>query len=153
MVERFLTFIPIAHTGASLTTTVLTFLNKCCIDIKNLQEQSIHNASNMSRRYNGLQAHIKIINNHAHYIPCAACSLNLVGVCAVENCITATPFFEFVTTLYTFFSASTQLWKVMLKYLQYEDSEGQQGSACYKVVSRVDATKPLSRSYSFQKAH
>ena len=82
VVERFLTFIPIeSHTGEALATTVLKFLNKCDIDIKNLRGQSYDNAANMSGRYNGLQAHICQINPLAHYIPCAAHSLNLVGFC------------------------------------------------------------------------
>ena len=63
VVERFLTFIPIAsHTGEALAITVLTFLNKCGIKIKNLRGQSYDNAANMSGCYNGLQAHIARIN-------------------------------------------------------------------------------------------
>lgn len=33
----------------------------------------------------GLQAHIANVNHLAYYIPCAAHSLNLVGVSAVES--------------------------------------------------------------------
>ena len=38
----------------------------------------------ISGRYNGLQAHLKILNPVMHYIPCRAHSLNLVGVNAIE---------------------------------------------------------------------
>ena len=49
VVERFLTFIPItSHTGEALAATVLNFLNKCGIEIKNLRGQSYDNAANMS---------------------------------------------------------------------------------------------------------
>ena len=47
------------------------------------------------------------INPLALYVPCAAHSLNLIGVCAVESCVEATNFFSLVQKLFTFFSAST----------------------------------------------
>ena len=104
VVERFLTFIPIeSHTGEALATTVLKFLNKCDTDIKYLRGQSYDNAANMSRRYNGLQAHICQINPLAHYIPCAAHSLNLVGVSAAETCVNVLSFFGLVQKLFNFF--------------------------------------------------
>ncbi|GFT30882.1 zinc finger MYM-type protein 1 [Trichonephila clavipes] len=57
LVERFLTFFPIkSYAGEALASTVLTFLNKCRIDI--IRGQSYDNAANMSGCYNGLQAHI-----------------------------------------------------------------------------------------------
>ncbi|GFS50181.1 zinc finger MYM-type protein 1, partial [Trichonephila inaurata madagascariensis] len=68
--DRFLAFLPIkSPTGEALASTVLTFLKKCNIDIKNLREQSYDNAANMSECYNGLQAHSLKINQLAHYIP------------------------------------------------------------------------------------
>lgn len=67
VVERFLTFISIfSHTGEKLAETILTYLNKCGIEIKDLRGQSYDNAANMSGRYNGLQAHITKINKLAH---------------------------------------------------------------------------------------
>lgn len=39
----------------------------------------------MSGYYTGLQARIKSENNEADYVPCAAHSLNLVGVFAAKN--------------------------------------------------------------------
>lgn len=61
--ERFLTFIPVAsHSGEALVKTVLAFLNKYDIGIKNLRGQSYKKAPNMAGCYNGLQAHIAKIN-------------------------------------------------------------------------------------------
>lgn len=159
VVERFLTFIAISsHTGAALATTVLNFLNQCGINIKNCRGQSYDNAANMAGCYNGLQAHIMKVNPRAHYIPCAAHSLNLVGVCAAESCIGATSFFGLVNTLYTFFSLSTYRWGVMLKYLKDEVDDCQGSTLVVKRANttrwcaRADATKALSRGYSsFQK--
>lgn len=158
--ERFLTFIQIiSHTGEALSKTVVNFLNKCDIDIKNLRGQSYDNAANMSGRYNGLQAHISQINPLAYYIPCAAHSLNLVGVCAVQSCVGAISFFGLVQATYNFFSASTYRWSIMLKYLQDNDEKQQGSTLVLKRVTdtrwcaRADATKALSQGYSqFQKA-
>jgi hypothetical protein len=156
VMERFLTFIPIeSHTGEALATTVLKFLNKCDIDIKNLRGQSYDNAANMSGRYNGLQAHICQINPLAHYIPCAAHSLNLVGVSAAETCVNALSFFALVQKLFNFFSASTSRWAVMSKCLENEAGSGLvlKRVTGTRWCERADATKALSYGYSsFQKA-
>jgi len=56
VVERFLTFISIkSHSGEELAKTILTYLIKCGIEIKDLRGQSYDNAANMSGRYNGLK--------------------------------------------------------------------------------------------------
>ena len=104
VVERFRTFIPIeSHKGEALATTVLKFLNECDIDINNLRGQSYDNAANMLGCYNRLQVHICQINPFAHYIPCAAHSLNLVGVSAAETCVKALSFFDLSKNCLTFF--------------------------------------------------
>ena len=156
VVERFLTFIPIeSHTGEALATTVLKFLNKCDIDIKNLRGQSYDNAANILGCYNGLQAHICQINPLAHYISCAEHALNLVGVSAAETCVKALSFFGLVQKLFNYFSASTTRWVIMSKCL-----ENEAGSELFlkrmsgtRWCERVDVTKVLSYGYrNFQKA-
>ena len=156
VVERFLIFDPIeSHTGEALATTVLKFLNKCDIDINNLRGQSYDNAANMSGCYNGLQVHIYQINPLAHYIPCAAHSLNLVGVSAAESCVKTLSFFGLVQKLFIFFSASTIRWAIMSNCLENEAGSG----LFLKRVTGTrwsewaDATKALSYGDSnFQKA-
>ena len=69
----------------------------------NCRGQNYDNASNMSGRYNGLQARIKQVNQFAEYISCFAHSLNLVGKCAAECCEEANIFFAFFQNIYTFF--------------------------------------------------
>ena len=67
VVEQFLTFIPIAsHTGEALANIVLEFFEQIGIHVANLRGQSYDNASNMSGRYKGLQAHILGINHLVH---------------------------------------------------------------------------------------
>ncbi|GBP70482.1 Zinc finger MYM-type protein 1 [Eumeta japonica] len=157
--ERFLKFLLIQnHKGEELATEILNFC-QYNIDVRNLRGQSYDNASNMSGCYNGLQVHIKRINHLAHYVPCAAHSLNLVGVRAAESCVGAISFFGFVQALYNFFSASTHRWAIMLKHLEKGDERKQDSSLVLKRVSdtrwcaRADATKALANGYnSFQKA-
>ena len=80
------------------------------------------------------------------YVPCAAHSLNLIGVCAVESRVEATNFFSLVQKLFTFFSASTSSWGILVQY-----REG--GKRVLKCLSdtrwsaRAEATKALSEGY------
>jgi hypothetical protein len=109
----------------------------------------------MSGCYNDLHAHICEINPLAHYIPCAARSLNLVGISAPESGVNAISFFGLVQKLFNFFSASTQRWALMSEYFEKR-------SWLYPLLKRVTATrwcaganvtKALSHSYSsFHKA-
>lgn len=48
--------------------------------------QSYDSASNMSGKYQELQAQIKKINPLAEYVPCSAYCLNIVGPCAAVYC-------------------------------------------------------------------
>ncbi|XP_039315251.1 zinc finger MYM-type protein 1-like [Solenopsis invicta] len=117
-VERFLKFIPIyGHDAENLCEVVIKFLNENDISISNCRGQSYDNAANMARRYNGLQARINDINSLAFFIPCSAHSLNLVGVQAAESTEEVCKYFDFVQNLYTFFSASTHRWAVLIRAL------------------------------------
>ena len=86
VVERFIAFEPIhSHTGSSLAECVQKMVSDLGLDLSDCYGQAYNNASNMSGKYNGLQAHLKRQNPLIHYIPCAARSLNLLGVNRVEN--------------------------------------------------------------------
>ena len=120
VIERFLHFIPIAsHTREALANIVLKFFEQVGIDVANIRRQSYDNASNMSGCYTGM-LQISSFNNLAHYIPCIAHSLNLVGVRAVKSCTGTVSFFALIQKLYNFFSGSTHRWSVMLQYLKAE---------------------------------
>ncbi|XP_012939138.1 52 kDa repressor of the inhibitor of the protein kinase-like [Aplysia californica] len=80
-VERFIAFIPIeAHDTESLTSEILTALDKFGMELRNCCGQSYDNASNMAGCLSGVQARIKEMNPKASFVPCSAHSLNLVGV-------------------------------------------------------------------------
>lgn len=68
--------------------------------IENCRGQTYDNASNMSGKYKGVQAEIKKKNKLAHYVPCAAHSLNIVGESSVDECVEATSFFGYLQKLY-----------------------------------------------------
>ncbi|XP_063926406.1 uncharacterized protein LOC135139966 [Zophobas morio] len=61
--------------ATTVTDTVDENMNK-----DEVKQISYDNAANMSGKYNGLQARVKEINKFVDYVPCAAHSLNLVGV-------------------------------------------------------------------------
>jgi len=113
-VERFLTFLQLEnHKAETLATNLLQYLEDESINFTDCRGQTYDNASNMSGRYAGMQAHLRKVNPLAFYIPCMAHSLNLVGVCAVDCCKDAVSFFGFVQSFYTFFSASTRRWAIL----------------------------------------
>ena len=68
--------------------------------------QSYGNAAHMSRKYNGNQAILYEKCNVAHYMPCTAHSINLVGKSAA-GCPAAVRFFCLLQNLYTRLVATT----------------------------------------------
>ena len=113
-VERFVTFLDMQdNTGQELAESLLTFLGNHGIDVADCRGQSYDNASNISGKYNGMQAIIRLHCELADYVPCAAHSLNLVGQSAAGYCQLAVGFFDFLQRLYTFFAASTHRRKVL----------------------------------------
>lgn len=69
--------------------------------------QSFDNASNMAgSKYTGVQTRIKNISPMADFVPCAAHSLNLVGVNSIESCIQAVNHFGLIQAVYVFFSST-----------------------------------------------
>ena len=125
-VERYLTFLNMqGHTGKE---SLFEFLKAHDIAIADCRGQSYDNASNMSGKYNGMQAINRQQCNLAEYVPCAAHSLNLVGQTAVGFCTLAIGFFRFLQGLYSFFSASPHRWKVLMEQLSSEAF--QQSNAC-----------------------
>ena len=77
--------------------------------------QAYDNASPMAGIRSGVQCRIKQINSKAIFIPCVNHLLNLTGVHAVALSEHSATFFAVVERVYSFFSASTQRWEVLLK--------------------------------------
>ena len=148
-VERFLRFIHVkcAKTGENLAKIVLDFLKSHGIDISCCRGQSYDNASNMSGKYSGMQSLVLKTNSLAVWVPCAAHSLNLVGVSAVNCCIEAVTFFSFLQHLYNFFSASTHRWQVMVDTLPTGCSVVKRSSDT-RWSAKADATNAFILGYS-----
>ena len=148
--ERFLSFIPIdSHTGKNLFNTIHLFLEENGLSMKNCRGQSYDNAANMSGKYNGLQARVKEINKFADYVPCAAHSLNLVGVEAASVVPDVISYFGVVQQLYVFFSASPHRWNLLNQHAKLPLSV--KGLSQTRWSSRYDAVHASKTSYSRKK--
>jgi len=75
-----------------MASILLNFMQEKGLDIGNCRGQSYDNASNMSGRYNSVQAIMKRECKNAAFIPCCNHSLNLVGDQAVESSCGCTRF-------------------------------------------------------------
>ena len=79
--------------------------------------QSYDNPSTMAGVRTGAQCRIKDINSKAFFISCGNYSLNLAGVHAVGSSEVSETFFAVVEKIYSFFSAFTHRWEVLLKHV------------------------------------
>ncbi|GBN34922.1 Zinc finger MYM-type protein 1 [Araneus ventricosus] len=115
--ERFIDFFTVSDkTGIALSEEILKKIEQEGLDIKNCRGQSYDNGANMAGKYQGVQARISESNPLAKFVPCAAHTLNLVGVNAATAVHEVAGYFGTVNCLYTYFSASTNRWEVLLKY-------------------------------------
>ncbi|KAF0751261.1 zinc finger MYM-type protein 1-like [Aphis craccivora] len=96
-IERFMTFHSIdGHTAEYLSSSIVDLFKNWNLNIKKCVGHSFDNASNMAGKYTGVQARIKNISPMADFVPCAAHSLNLVGVNSIESCTQAVNYFGLV---------------------------------------------------------
>ncbi|XDV19134.1 hypothetical protein PO909_024682, partial [Leuciscus waleckii] len=150
--ERFIKFLPIqSHTGESLCQSVLGVLQDMGIDIGNCRGQCYDNAANMSGVYSGLQARIKQVNPLVECVPCAAHTLNVVGVNSVNCCLETEEFFNLVQTLLHFSSKSTSRWQTITAgLLPYDNQriETLKSLSDTRWSAHAQATKALQQNYS-----
>jgi hypothetical protein len=149
-VERFLTFLNIhSHNALHIEETVVQFMEDNSLSFEYCRGQGYDNASNMSGKYNGLQAKIKALNPLAEFVPCSAHSLNLVIVKSVECNGKVFDFFIFLQELYNFFSASTHRWKLLNDKLNQESVKGLtlKSRSATRWCANAAATKALNQNY------
>ena len=79
--ESFIDFIE-SHQmfGVGLASEITEKLESDGLNLEDCRGQGYDNGSNMSGKYNGVQAVINNLNQLAKYVPCAAHTLNLVGL-------------------------------------------------------------------------
>ncbi|XP_046737115.1 uncharacterized protein LOC124405892 [Diprion similis] len=99
----------------------------------------------MAGKYSGLQARIKERCEFAIFVPCAAHSLNLVGLHAAGCVPEATSLFQLVQKLYNFFSSSTYRWNLLTKCLG--SNKVIKCLSETRRAARADAVGALHRSY------
>ncbi|XP_013782254.1 zinc finger MYM-type protein 1-like [Limulus polyphemus] len=145
-IERFINFVEVhSHKAENFANVVKDVITEN-LDISNLRRQSYDNASNMAGAYSGLQARIEELNKLAHFVPCAAHSINLVGASSTDSCLDAITFFNFLQNLYTFFSSSTHRWDCLVQAIE-------KGGLVVKSLSntrwraRDDAVKAVRNHY------
>lgn len=148
-IERFLQFVPnIGHKGIDMFTTILELFEMYDINIMDCRGQSYDNASNMSGKYIGLQARIKEINPRACFIPCAAHSLNLVGLNASSSCLHAVSYFFFVQEVYNFFSASPHRWELLKTAFKDKQLKVPKSLSATRWSARAQAVEALHKGYT-----
>ena len=87
------------------------------MSIEDCRGQDYDNEANMAGKYKGVQAQISSINGLGSFVPCAAHTLNLVGVHAAEVSPLKVLFFGCVQKIFTFFSNSISRWENLMKEL------------------------------------
>ena len=80
------------------------------------------------------------------FIPCFEHSLNLVGSSSVDCCPAAVKYFDFVQKVYTFFSASTHRWYILLVNLSRHVPVPKRLSDT-RWSSHANAARALSKGY------
>jgi len=101
-----------------LASEILKKLEEDGIELKNCRAQGYDNGANMAGKYNGVQAVICRKNELATFIPCAAHSLNRIGVHAAETSPTMISFFGTVQKVFNFFSSSVSRWEKLTSVLK-----------------------------------
>ena len=116
--EPYLNFFPRHRKNADeITKSILDELQQNGLDIMMCRGQAYDNASIMAGIRSEVQCKIKQVNSKARFISCANHLLNLAGVHAVPSSEHSATFFAVVERVYSFFSASTQRWEVLLKHV------------------------------------
>ncbi|XP_050062995.1 zinc finger MYM-type protein 1-like [Aphis gossypii] len=117
--EYFINFLHITlKTGLGLFDVLKQELSNLGICLSNCRGQGYDNGANMVGHKQGVQARILNENPRALFLPCCAHSLNLL-LGDMANCIPQVmTFFGVIQRLYTLFSASTERWEILKKYLK-----------------------------------
>ncbi|XP_065650383.1 zinc finger MYM-type protein 1-like [Hydra vulgaris] len=140
--ESFVEFIE-SHqkTGKGLATEITEKLEKDGLTISNCRGQSYDNGANMSGKYNSVKVRIHSFNESARFFPCAAHTLNLVGVHTAEVSPLTITFFGKVQAIFNFFSSFTSRWKKLMKKLAIS----LKGNSDTRWSAKKEAITPLHR--------
>ena len=114
--ESFLRFIETKGKSAEeIYGLILRELEKDGIQIGDCRGQAFDNAAVMAGHRSSVQKRISEINPKALFVPCTNHSLNLACVHAASVAVHSVTFFGTLDKLFSFFSASTHRWDVLIQ--------------------------------------
>jgi hypothetical protein len=105
-------------TGAGLAHEIMKKLATDGLSLSDCRGQGYDNGANMAGIHNGAQAVITQHNNNARFVPCAAHSLNLVGVHSASVSSVMVNFFGTIQSVFNYFSSSTNRWQKLKSVLK-----------------------------------
>ncbi|KAL4153486.1 hypothetical protein QTP88_001319 [Uroleucon formosanum] len=139
--EYFICFIHTSNkSGSNLTEEIKEQLQLMNLDLKNCRGQAYDNGANMVGRKQGVQSRIISENPRAFFVPCTAHSLNLLLGDMASSVPAAMTFFGVIQRIYTMFSASTERWTILLKYVSDFTLKSMSDT---RWESRVESIKPI----------
>jgi hypothetical protein len=139
--EYFICFIHTSNkSGLNLTEEIKGQLELINLDLKNRRGQVYDNGANMDGRKQGVQSRIISKNPRAFFVPCTVHSLNLLLGDMASSVPAAIKFFGVIQKMYTIFSASTERWTVLLKYISNFTLKPMSDT---RWESRVESIKPI----------
>jgi hypothetical protein len=114
--ESFLRFIETkGKSRDDISGLILRELENDGIQISDCRGQAFDNAAVMAGHRSGVQKRISEINPKALFVPCTNHSLNLACVHAASVTVHSVTFFGTLDRLFSFFSASTHRWDVLIQ--------------------------------------
>lgn len=138
--EVFLKFFPLkGKKAADLASEILQSLERDGLDIVMCRSQGYDNAANMAGIHGGVQAIIKAKNKKAIFSGCIDHSLNLCGQHSFTENSSCATFFGTIEAVYSFFSASTHRWDVLIAHtgMSLKRLSATRWSAHYTAVKAV----------------
>jgi hypothetical protein len=141
--ERFLKFLDFNDKHAEpIAAKILETINEEKLDFQNCSGGSFDNAATMSGKNNGVQAHLKNVNQNFIFIPCGNHTLNLVGNDAAESCFESTNYFGMFQKVFNFFSGSPSRWEI----LKLNMSESLHSVSTTRWTARFKSAKPIVKN-------
>lgn len=102
--------------GEDITAEILSKLKEHEIPIADCTAQGYDGGSNMCGKVKGVKSRVLELYNVVFFSPCAAHSLNRVGVNAAKICPQTVTFFGNSESLHVFLSHSPARWEILLKH-------------------------------------
>lgn len=142
--ERFIKFLNFNEkTGADIAAEILSELQILKIPLTDCRAQGYDGGSNMCGKVKGVKSRLLESNKLAFFSPCAAHSLNRVGVNAAKICHQVVTFFGNLESLYSFFSSSPSRWEILRKEMPL--SLKRQSETRWS--ERIEAVRPVIKHY------